>query len=112
MGMLLLQPRDLVEQPMSAARIGAVTWIYFFDGSAGVPREPVVGTNLAERVVDMREFVCRNLREWISGCRPVGVVADDSERPRCRRCALPGPANERDTCHQAERENRRGNAAT
>ena len=61
--MLLSQQPDLIEQSVRAAGLSAVTGIHVLDGCAGVPREPVVRTNLAEGVVDVRELFRGDLRE-------------------------------------------------
>jgi hypothetical protein len=83
--MVLLQERDLMKQSVLASRFVAIARVHAIHRHAGVHGKPVVGADLAECVVHVRQLVCRNVHERISLGRPLGVVADDMKRGRGRR---------------------------
>ncbi len=107
--MFLLQERDLMKQAVCAAGCPAVARIDTIHRRAGVHGEPVVGGNLAKRVVHVRQPGCRNVSERISLGRPVGVVTDDMEWGGGRRHrALRADAT--DAQRRKEREDERKSA--
>jgi hypothetical protein len=82
MRVLFLQDRDLVEQAMRTPGVRAVARIDALDCRGRVPRQAVVGTDLAEGVVDVGQSVGRYARHRIAIGGPISVVADDFQGRR------------------------------